>query len=112
MTDRTVEVQCPVEIADTGDSHGTSSVQCDGTLQVEMTWEPPDPHYGMDADGNRGTYVSGYWAMSDHPLECEVCSTTFNAAQLQQIEDAAAAESFDSPDDYDGPDCDDMDDDE
>lgn len=27
----------------------------------EMTYEPADPHYGADADGNRGMYVSAYW---------------------------------------------------
>lgn len=32
----------------------------------EMTFEPADPNYGADADGNRGWYVPASW-------RCEAC---------------------------------------
>ncbi len=34
---------------------------CEGKVLVTLEYEPPDNNYGADADGNRGTYVGGYW---------------------------------------------------
>lgn len=107
MTDTSVEVQCPV-ITLVNSWDRTSLGRCEGKVVVGLVWEPPDPHYGADADGNRGMYVAGYWSVGDIPPKCDVCGFEFTPAGIQQIEKDAAeqAESFDIDPRWDGPDDD------
>ncbi len=55
-----------------------------------MDYEPADPNYGADADGNRGMYVAGYWSGS-----CDdSCSEghTLTADEQEQVNTEAAAD--------------------
>lgn len=81
---------------------------CEGFVQVSLEYEPPDPHYGMDADGNRGIYVAGYWS-AEADDTCSLGHVLIGAELLQlQTEAEEAVEDCDD-DDYDGPDRDDID---
>lgn len=84
-----------------------SRKDCDGEMEVELSWEDPDPSFGQDADGNRGVYVPGYWygpAAGDKDFP-EVCSTghVFSVYEKIEIEvsiiESAETESGDDPDD-------------
>lgn len=88
MTDfeRTVEVPCPVTISDSGDHHGLGLRTCHGNVLVEVAWEPADPNFGADADGNRGMYVPGFWAVATIPDKCDVCGFEFTVAGKETIE--------------------------
>lgn len=58
-----VEAVCPRETAD-----GTP---CEAPIRFELDYEQADPHWGADADGNRGMYVPGYWYLASvTPQQC------------------------------------------
>lgn len=60
MTTRREMIQCP---------------RCEAEMVVEMEYEPADPSFGADADGNHGIYLFGYWSANDVPTcpnRCEL----------------------------------------
>ncbi len=69
-----------------------------------LEWEPPDPSYGADADGNRGMYLRGYW---DAQVS-DACTAGHALTQRERedIEQDAIDNQADPADEYDGPDYD------
>lgn len=56
-------------------------------IEYEIAYEPDDPNYGADADGNRGVYVKGgYYTETDPPYRCDVCKKNFTKSEREQIE--------------------------
>jgi hypothetical protein len=43
---------------------------CEGRIALSIAYEPPDPSYGADADGNRGIYVPGFYYAEYTGEEC------------------------------------------
>lgn len=80
---------------------------CEGIVDARLDWEPADPHYGADADGNRGMYVRGYWTADTGPSCSE--GHVFFADERVALDERSAAEVNDEEpeDNYDGPDEDD-----
>jgi hypothetical protein len=58
---------------------------CDADFDIELEYEPADPHFGSDADGNRGVYIPGYYHQADVPGECPVCKGTFAPDELSDL---------------------------
>ncbi len=78
--------------------------ECEGAVAVALEWEPADPSYGADADGNRGVYVRGYWSASVAGNACSL-GHVLHAAEVAEIEkDAADNAPSDDEDEYYGPD--------
>lgn len=69
-------------------------------VEVELTagYEPGDPNYGADADGNRGISLPGYaYYESGLPETCPECGHEFTAeetATLELLADEAAEEEW------------------
>lgn len=79
-------------------------------IEVELGWEPGDPNYGADADGNRGISVPGYAFVEDElPTECPDCGVKFTAEQMADFDKRAAKQADEYEEDYE-PDYDPMDD--
>lgn len=92
---------------------------CTGKVGIPLTWEPPEPNYGADADGNRGVSYPGFWYCDPMPENCSA-GCVLTDAQQDALDSEAIAEAnsggdlacpiFDEPDeDYyelvdDGPD--------
>lgn len=82
-----IEYSCPVCEEDST----TQEENRESTITVQVGYEPPDPSYGADADGRRGTYIPGYFYAENivpcvykHELSTEVRQQYFKLA----IEDA------------------------
>lgn len=84
---------------------------CEGKVSVTLEYEPPDPHYGADADGNRGMYVAGYW----DGTAADTCTLghKLTVAETDVIEYGAVHDAISDPEDeYYGPDSDGREDDQ
>lgn len=79
---------------------------CEGEVVVSLEYEPADPDYGADADGNRGIYVRGYWTMYGADPVCSTGHTLTAEEQKEIIEQAESADEEEQGcgDYYDGPD--------
>jgi len=112
---KTIEINCPrmtyrcIELDGCITSEGEED--CEGQVSTLMEWEPGDPNYGADADGNRGVCVQGYWT-ADPAATCSeghVLSKSETAAVVKEAEDYESSKG-DPEDEYYGPDADDCDD--
>lgn len=87
---RNIELTCPKD-------------DCDGTVHASLAWEPPEPNYGADADGNRGMYVAGYWYVEDVGSTCNK-GHTMDTDDAQVLSEEATAraqkDSWDDDGDY------------
>lgn len=64
---------------------------CAPEHEVAMGFEPDDPHYGADRDGNRGEFRRGAIFVDDElPTTCRVCGYRFD--DIDQLEMIARAE--------------------
>ena len=52
---------------------------------LETEIEPADPHYGADADGNRGMYVAAGPLIPDTPSICPECHTEYSVEDMEQL---------------------------
>lgn len=89
---------------------GESDDPCEGEIEVTLEYEPADPHYGADRDGNRGMYQPGYWSGTSEDSCSEGCILTQeeqDSAAEEAASDLAAEQEADA--EYYGPDCDDRD---
>lgn len=93
-TERTETCNCPRTVADDQD--------CDGKVTVVLDYEPADPHYGADADGNRSMYVAGYW----YGTADDTCTLghKLTAEEMKDIEEDAVKNVPEPEDEYWGPD--------
>lgn len=77
---------------------------CRHVHELETEIEPADPHYGADADGNRGMYVGPYLLEPDPPTVCPKCKAEYDDDDLDNLRNAiqAACEAWEPPEpDYD-----------
>ncbi len=89
MTEKTETIHCPRE-------------DCEGTVQVSLEWEPGDPRYGADSDGNRGIAVRGYW-IADAAVVCSL-GCVLTEQEVKSVESESENNEPDPEDDYYGPD--------
>lgn len=56
---------------------------CEGRIALTIEYEPADPNYGADADGNRGIFVPGFYYASFIDRTCT------KGCQFDESSDAA-----------------------
>ena len=69
--------------------YGGECPTCGAELKISASWEPADPNYGADADGNRGMYIPGYYSLED--VECMEDPTHSERYTADAFEDACAS---------------------
>lgn len=57
---------------------------CEADVEVTLGYEPDDPNYGADADGNRGIYVHGGFYVECIADRCEA-GHEFTAEEAQEL---------------------------
>ncbi len=92
---KTVTENCPHDTADGED--------CEGTVTVDMEYEPEDRNYGADRDGNRGRVVGGYWSATAADA-CSLGCVLDDDAKADVAKDAIWQAEHDRADEYYGPD--------
>jgi hypothetical protein len=82
--------------------------ECGHEMGLIVAYEPPDPNYGADRDGNRGVFLPGRWVVEDtepcvngceitpEDLDCLAELVQDDAEDLEQaLADAAADAMYD-----------------